>query len=293
MKNILLFLLCFSAHAHEFSLVSPDLILLLHPEMQAYHFTMHSFYKADKNQLVENLCQEYRNFQAHEEQIRLELLQDFARQKKELLAQKRSSTHRVPAINKELLQNEAQRQKALNAYQQNHKIKTKQFLEGFFLSAKERNQKLAAMRLEIKTAISAVAKKQGLKNLLYDAADSNIPIQIEELPANNLVPHLLFAGNDLFLYSQLSPALKKRIDQDSKFIAAHAALINNINTPTTPDLLKYQNELMSYLRNRLQKKRVSEYVPNNHSINADVLQLIYEQHNIPLKTVAQIIEALR
>lgn len=298
MKKILLLLsfsLCISAA--EFGLVSPELLLLLHPEMQNYHFALHSFWKNGQQESAKELISSFHKLQTEEMAARKKLQQDFFTDSKALLERKKKYPQQAAGINRELKELEQRRQQDFAGHKRHYQAKEIELLDSFFLLPDARNRKLQDIKAETGQIITETARNLKLTNLFYESYETDIPEIISDLNRELLTAHHIFSGNEVFLLSRLNVNKEGiKLDTDPNFIAAHSALIKYTKPSEEQNkflnLEKEKTELNAYLKNRLHKKRISESRPDCRDINAAVLKNIYDKYRIKTKAAQTIIEAL-
>lgn len=298
MKKILLllsFILCTSAA--EFGLVSPEILLLLHPEMQNYHFVLHSFWKNGQQESANELINSFHKLQAEEMEIRKKLQLNFFTTQKTLLERKKKYPQQAAGINRELKELEKRRQQDFAEHKLHYQAKEIELLDNFFLLPDARNQKLQDIKAETGKIITETARSLKLNNLFYESYETDIPEIISDLNRGFLTAHHIFSGNEIFLLSRLDVNKKGiKLDTDPNFIAAHSALIKY--TKPSEEQNKFLNmekekaELNAYLKTRLRKKKMAEVRPDCRDINAAVLKNIYEKYRIKTTAAQTIIEAL-
>lgn len=298
MKKILLLLsfsLCLSAT--EFGLVSPELLLLLHPEMQNYHFVLHSFWKNGQQESVKELIRSFHKLQAEEIETRQKLQLNFFTTRKTLSERKKQFPQQAAGINRELKELDKKRQQDFTEHNNYYQSKEMELLNSFFLLPADRNKKLQEIKTEIRQIIKKTAQNMELNALFYEAYEPDIPELISDLNRNFLTAHHIFNGNEVFLLSRLNLNKEDReLDTDPNFISAHSALIKYTKQSEEQNKLmnleREKSELNAYLKIHLRKKRMSEARPECKDINAAVLKNIYDKYRIKTTAAQTIIEAL-
>jgi hypothetical protein len=299
MKKLLLLLSCtLCISAAEFGLVSPELLLLLHPEMQNYHFVLHSFWQKGQQESAKELVSSFHKLQAEEMENSKKLQLNFFNAQKKLLERKKQFPQQSAGINRELNELEKRRQQDFNNHNNHYRTKEMELLNNFFLPPADRNRKLQEIKTEIKQIIKKTAHSMKLSTLFYEAYEPDIPELVSNLNRDFLTAHHIFSGNEIFLLSRLNIDKKDHnLDTDPNFLAAHSALIKYTKQSEEQDkilnLEKEKSELNAYLKNRLRKKRMSEARPDCRDINAAVLKNIYDKYHIKTTAAQTIIEALR
>jgi hypothetical protein len=299
MKKLFLLLSCsLCLSAAEFGLVSPELLLLLHPEMQNYHFVLHSFWQKGQQESAKELISSFHKLQAEEMENRKKLQLSFFTARKTLFERKKRFPQQSAGITRELKELEKRRQQDFNDHNSHYQAKEMELLNNFFLLPADRNRKLQEIKTEIRQIIKKTAHSMKLGTLFYEAYEPDIPELILNLNREFLTAHHIFSGNEVFLLSRLNINKEdRRLDTDPNFIAAHSALIKYTKQSEEQEKLlnleKEKSELNAYLKTRLRKKRMSEARPDCRDINAAVLKNIYDKYRIKTTAAQTIIEALR